>query len=108
MEKLAVVYAGTNIGHMAIWLLIATVVGFAARKIVKGKSVLGLWGDAAFGLLGVFLIGTLLNAFNFSISTWIAGLNLGPLDTVAYWVDIFVVGFIGALLIRGILRPITG
>lgn len=108
MEKLAVVYAGTNLGHMAIWLLIATVVGFAARKVVRGKAVLGLWGDAAFGLLGVFLIGTLLNAFNVSISAWIAGLNLGPLDTVAYWVDVAVVAFLGALLIRGILRPITG
>jgi uncharacterized membrane protein YeaQ/YmgE (transglycosylase-associated protein family) len=108
MEKLAVFYAGTDLGHMAIWLLLATAAGFGARKIVRGKSVLGFWGDAAFGLLGVFLIGTLLNAFNLSISSWIAGLNLGPLDTVAYWVDVAVVAFLGALLIRGILRPVTG
>lgn len=108
MEKLAAVYAGTDLGHMAIWLLIATAAGFIARKVVKGKSVLGFWGDAAFGFLGVFLIGTLLNFFSFSLTTFIAGFDLGPLNQVTYWVDIAVVSLLGALVIRGVLRPILG
>lgn len=108
MEKLAVVYAGVNLGSMAIWLLIATVAGFGARNVVRGKKILGLWGDAAFGLLGVFLIGTLLNFTTFSLTTFIASFDLGPLNQVTYWVDVAVVAFLGALIIRGVLRPITG
>jgi hypothetical protein len=68
----------------------------------------GLWGDIGFALLGVFLIGTLMKAFDVSLTNWIASLNLGPLNDVTKWVDVFVVAFLGALVLRGILRPITG
>lgn len=108
MDKLAVVYSGMNLGELVLWLLLATLAGFLARKIVRGRAVLGLWGDIAFGLLGVFLVGTLMNAFDFSLTSWIASLNLGPLNDVTKWVDVFMVAFIGALVLRGILRPITG
>lgn len=108
MDKLAVEYSGMNLGILVLWLVLATLAGFAARKIVRGKPVLGLWGDIAFGLLGVFLVGTLMKAFDFSLTNWIASLNLGPLNDVTKWVDVFVVAFIGALALRGILRPITG
>lgn len=108
MDKLAVVYSGMNLGVLALWLLIATLAGFLARKIVRGKTVMGLWGDIAFGLLGVFLIGTLMQAFDLSLTNWIASLDLGPLNDVTRWVDIFVVALIGALVMRGVLRPITG
>ena len=108
MEKLAIIYAGVNLGSMAIWLLIATVAGFGARNIVRGKKILGLWGDAAVGLLGVFLIGTILNFATFSLTSFIASFDLGALNQVTYWVDVAVVSFLGALVIRGVLRPITG
>ena len=97
-----------NLGVLALWLLIATLVGFAARKAVRGKSVFGLWGDAAFGILGVFLIGTLLKAFNVSLSGWLASFDLGPLNTVTLWLDVALIAVVGALIIRGVLRPITG
>ncbi len=108
MDKLAIEYSGMNLGVLALWLLIATLVGFAARKAVRGKAIFGLWGDAAFGILGVFLIGTLLKAFGFSLSGWLAGFDLGPLNDVTRWLDVALIAFIGALIIRGILRPITG
>lgn len=108
MDKLAVVYSNMNLGELVLWLLLATIAGFAARKIVRGKAVLGLWGDIAFALLGVFLVGTLMKAFAFSLTDWIAGFDLGPLNDVTKWLDVFAVAFIGALVLRGILRPITG
>ena len=108
MDQLAIEYSGMNLGALALWLLIATFVGFAARKAVRGKSIFSLWGDAAFGILGVFLIGTLMKAFNVSLTGWIASFDLGPLNDITRWIDIALIAFIGALIIRGILRPITG
>lgn len=108
MDKLALEYSGMNLGVLALWILVLTLVGFAARKIVRGKPVIGLLGDAIFGLVGVFLVGTLLKAFELSFTGWIAGFDLGPLNDVTRWLDIALVGFIGALVLRGILRPITG
>jgi uncharacterized membrane protein YeaQ/YmgE (transglycosylase-associated protein family) len=108
MDKLAVVYSDMNLGVLALWLLLATVAGFAARKIVRGRPVFGLWGDIGFALLGVFLVGTLMKAFDVSLTDWIVSLDLGPLYDVTRWVDVFLVAFLGALVLRGILRPITG
>lgn len=107
MEKLALAYSGMDLGILVLWLLIATLAGFAARKIVRGKAVFGLWGDIGFALLGVFLVGSLLKAFDVSLTGWIASFDLGPLNDVTRWVDVFVVAFIGALVLRGVLRPIT-
>ncbi len=42
------------------------------------------------------------------MTDWIASHDLGPLNDVTRWVDIFVVAFLGALVLRGVLRPITG
>ena len=64
--------------------------------------------SAPFGILGVFLVGTLLKAFNVSLTGWIAGFDLGPLNDVTKWLDITLIAFLGALVIRGVLRPITG
>jgi hypothetical protein len=54
MDKLAIEYSGMNLGVLALWMLIVlTLAGFAARKIVRGKAVAaGLWGDALFGHAG--------------------------------------------------------
>lgn len=108
MDKLAFEYSGFNLGYLAVWILIVTLAGFGARKIVRGKAVLGLWGDIFFGLLGVFLIGSLMKAFGWSLTEQIAKIDLGPLNDVTRWVDIALVAFLGALIIRAIARPITG
>jgi uncharacterized membrane protein YeaQ/YmgE (transglycosylase-associated protein family) len=107
MDKLAIEYSGMNLGVLALWIIVLTLAGFVARKIVRGRSLLGFAGDALFGLLGVFLVGTLLKAFEISLTDWIAGFDLGPLNDVTRWVDILLIAFIGALVLRGVLRPIT-
>jgi uncharacterized membrane protein YeaQ/YmgE (transglycosylase-associated protein family) len=108
MDKLGVVYSGMNLVVPALWLLLATVAGCAARKSVRGRAVFGLWGNIGFALPGVFLVGTRLKAFDVSLTDWIAGLDLGPRSDVTRWVDGFVVAFLGAIVPRGILRPIIG
>jgi uncharacterized membrane protein YeaQ/YmgE (transglycosylase-associated protein family) len=112
MDKLAFDYPWSaahpmNLGELSLWLLIATGAGFAARKIVRGRAIFGLWGDVVFAILGVFVVGSLLKAFGITLTGWISDLNLGPLNDVTRWVDIALVAFIGALVLRGILRPIT-
>ena len=107
MDKLAIEYSGMNLGVLALWIFVLTLAGFAARKIVRGRSLLGFLGDAGFGLLGVFLMGTLLKAFEMSLTTWIASFDLGPFNDVTRWLDILLVAFIGALALRAVLRPIT-
>jgi len=57
----------------------------------------GLWGDIGFALLGVFLVGTLMKAFDVSLTNWIASLNLGPLnDVTEVGRRLSVVAFLGA------------
>ncbi len=107
MDKLAIEYSGMNLGVLALWIVVLTLAGFAARKIVRGRAILGFAGDALFGLLGVFLVGTLLKAFEISLTAWIASFDLGPLNDVTRWLDILLIAFVGALVLRGVLRPIT-
>lgn len=101
-------YAGMNAAQIAAWLLIATAAGFAGRALVKGKAIFGLWGDAAIGLIGVFLLGTLMRAFHFDLTQWL--MSFLPNSTAAFtiWIDIAITSFVGAILIRAILRPFTG
>ncbi|MFZ4685298.1 MAG: hypothetical protein ACOYMK_06770 [Hyphomonadaceae bacterium] len=63
MDKLAIVYSCVNRVVLALWLLLATLAGFAARKIVRGRPIFGLRGDIGFALPGVFRVGTLLKSF---------------------------------------------
>lgn len=102
-------YAGMNAAEIAGWVLIATAAGWIARFIVKGKKFFGLWGDMIIGLVGIFLLGLLLRQ--------ILGVNLAerlraylPADFAAFavWLDIAISAFLGALVIRGVLRPFTG
>ncbi|MEZ5938171.1 MAG: hypothetical protein R3C52_08120 [Hyphomonadaceae bacterium] len=105
MDGVIVEYAGMDAGRIAAWLLIATGAGVIARRIVGGGKVLGLWGDAAIGLVGVFLVGTLMRAFHFDLSVFLHELQPAWSFDLAIWVDIIVSGLIGALLIRSIMRP---
>lgn len=101
-------YAGMNAAEIAAWLLIATAVGFLGRILVKGKPFFGLWGDAAIGLLGVFLVGTLMRAFNFDLTAWLKGVAPSSIADFTIWLDIAISALVGAIVIRAILRPFTG
>jgi hypothetical protein len=112
MDKLAFEYPNgelpgqaMNLGVLAIWIAVLCLTGFAARKIVRGKPVLGFMGDAGFGLLGLFIVGSLLKAFEVSLMGMIGSTGL-PLE-VRRWFDIALVSFIGALALRAILKPLT-
>lgn len=108
MEIWRIDYAGMHAGVIATWLMISTLAGFAARKIFHGRHILGLWGDAAIGLVGIFLIGTLFRAFDFDLAVWIYSWAPEGSFQLAVWIDIAVTSFIGALAIRGVLRPFKG
>jgi uncharacterized membrane protein YeaQ/YmgE (transglycosylase-associated protein family) len=101
-------YGYMNAAQIAIWLLIATGAGFAGRALVKGKKFLGLWGDAAIGLIGIFLVGTLLRAFDFNLKGWLDGSLPTSMHDYTLWLDIAITGLVGAIIIRAILRPFTG
>ena len=101
-------YAGMNAVEITAWLLIATAVGYLGRILVKGKPFFGLWGDAIIGILGVFLVGTLMRAFNFDLTAWLNGVAPSGMADFTTWIDIAISALLGAILIRAILRPFTG
>ncbi len=101
-------YAGMNAAEIAAWLLIATAAGFAGRAIVRGKKFLGLWGDAAIALVGVFLVGTLMRAFNFDLTAWLTSVLPASMAQFTIWIDIAISALLGAIVIRAIMRPFTG
>jgi uncharacterized membrane protein YeaQ/YmgE (transglycosylase-associated protein family) len=101
-------YAGMDAAKIALWLLIATGSGLLGRIIVRGKKILGLWGDAAIGLIGVFLVGTVMRAFHFDLTAWLVGVLPGNVADLAVWFDIAISALIGAILIRAVIRPFTG
>jgi uncharacterized membrane protein YeaQ/YmgE (transglycosylase-associated protein family) len=97
-------YSGTNVAEISAWLLIATAAGYLGRLVVKGKPMFGLWGDTAVGLLGVFLLGTILAAFKVNLASYIPD----GLSGFAMWINIALLALIGAVVIRALLRPFTG
>lgn len=114
MDKLAFEYPNgelpgqaMNLGVLAIWIAVLCLTGFVARKIVRGRPILGFMGDAGFGLLGLFIVGSLLKAFEVSLMGMIGNAGVGVPIEVRRWVDIALVSLIGALVLRAILKPIT-
>jgi len=101
-------YGGMNAGQIAAWMLIATLAGVLARWLVRGRKVLGLWGDAVFGLVGAFVVGTLLRAVHIDFATLIKSWAPDYGFDVAVWIDIAASALAGALLLRLLLRPVTG
>jgi uncharacterized membrane protein YeaQ/YmgE (transglycosylase-associated protein family) len=101
-------YDGANVAEIAIWILIVTAAGFLGRVLVKGKNFFGLWGDALIGLLGVFILGTLLRAFKFSLTGWLTEVSPDSIDPYVFWLDIGLCALVGAIILRAILRPFTG
>jgi uncharacterized membrane protein YeaQ/YmgE (transglycosylase-associated protein family) len=113
MDKLAFEYPNgelpgqaMNLGVLAVWIAVLCLTGFAARKVVRARPVLGFMGDAGFGLLGLFVVGSLLKAFEISLMGSLGNLGGVPIEIRRY-VDIALVSFIGALALRAVLKPIT-
>jgi uncharacterized membrane protein YeaQ/YmgE (transglycosylase-associated protein family) len=108
MEVVTDTFAGMNALVIAGWLLICTGAGWAARAIVRGKKFFGLWGDQAIGLIGVFLTAILLNVLGVDLAERLRIYLPENLSELANWFSIAITAFLGALVIRGVLRPFTG
>lgn len=107
MDALLLDYAGMNAVVFAFWVAITTGAGWVARAIVRGKSLLGLWGDMVVGFLGVYLIALALYLLGVDLTerllTWVPSLG-----GYAVWIDVAISALLGALAIRAVLRPFTG
>ena len=101
-------YAGMNAAEIAGWVLIATAAGWTARTVVKGKKFLGLWGDMVIGLVGVFLVALLFQVLGVNLAARLRAYLPADFASFAVWLDIAISAFLGALVIRGVLRPFTG
>jgi uncharacterized membrane protein YeaQ/YmgE (transglycosylase-associated protein family) len=107
MDGLPIDYAGMSAAQLSLWIAIATGAGWFARVVVRGKKLLGLWGDMLVGLVGVYLVALLLYFLGVDLTerlqTWAPALG-----AYAVWIDVAVSALLGALVIRGVLRPFTG
>jgi uncharacterized membrane protein YeaQ/YmgE (transglycosylase-associated protein family) len=101
-------YAGMNAVEIAGWVLIATAAGWTARAIVKGKKFFGLWGDMVIGLVGVFLVALLFQVLGVNLASRLRAYLPADFAAFAVWLDIAISAFLGALVIRAVLRPFTG
>ncbi len=108
MDAIRIDYASMNLGVVAGWLLVATCSGYLARIIMRGRAILGLWGDAVFGLLGIFVIGTLFRALEFDMTAFIMRAQPDVDRDLAIWADVIIAALVGACLLRLIVRPFTG
>jgi uncharacterized membrane protein YeaQ/YmgE (transglycosylase-associated protein family) len=102
-------YAGMYAGELAVWVLLGGLAGFLARAILGGPKPFGLYGDLILATVGAFVLGNILRRFDIDISSMLAPYLSGgiPLEA-AIWGDIFIVGFIGALILRIPLRIVGG
>ncbi len=101
-------YAGMNAGVIAAWVVIATAAGWTARTIVRGKKLLGLWGDMAIGLVGIYLMALLFGALQVDLDARLESFLPQGSTGFARWLDILVSALIGTLAIRTVIRPFTG
>lgn len=97
-------YAEMRAVDIVAWIIIGTLAGLVARRIVQGKPIVGVWGDLVIGLIGAYAIGSLMRYFSFDLSEIILEARPGIQREFAIWVDVFVAGFVGALALRILLR----
>jgi hypothetical protein len=58
--------------------------------------------------LAVFLLGTVMRAFNFDLTAWLGSVAPASIANSTVWIDIAISALLGAILIRAVLRPFTG
>ncbi len=97
-------YALLGVDHLAIWIAITLSAGFVSQA-VPGPRFMGLFGDFLVGVIGAFVVGYLFKGpLNLNATLW---LNLGQdLDCeTSVWLDLLIVAFIGAFVVRLLLMP---
>lgn len=108
MDFITVSFADMNAGTIAAWVLITTAAGWAARSIVRGRKVWGLWGDLAIGLVGIYLMAVIFNLLRLDLAARMRSWLPASFAEFAIWATIALTAFLGALLIRAVMRPFTG
>jgi hypothetical protein len=73
--------------------------------LFRGAKLLGLWGDTAIGLIGIFLVGTLLRAFNFDLTAYLQDLMPDVDVLLLRLMDVGIVALIGSFFLRATLKP---
>lgn len=100
-------YAYMPAADLAGWIAIATFAGFLTRKIVRTPMMAGLFGDLIVGLLGAFGLGWVLQQMQVDPTALILQHTGGVEFGAALWVDVVLVAFVGSLLIRLAMKPLT-
>jgi len=77
------------------WLVIGAIAGWLASIVMKTNQQQGLLMDIVVGIVGAFIGGFLVNQFG---SAGVTGFNVWSL----------FVAFIGAVVLLGLLRLVTG
>jgi uncharacterized membrane protein YeaQ/YmgE (transglycosylase-associated protein family) len=80
---------------IVVWIIVGAIAGFVASKVVTGKG-LGLLWDIVVGIVGAFLGG------------WLAGLAGLHVATGTFTVDGVVAAIVGAIILLGAFRLLTG
>ena len=92
-------YAGMRADTLFIWVLIAAAAGSLTGLLLRGPKI-GLFGNLVLGLLGLFAAGGLLKHFGIDLTAKL--LELAPQIGMPYalWLDMAIVSFVGALILR--------
>ncbi len=77
------------------WIIIGAIAGWLASIVMKTNQQQGLLMDIVVGIVGAFIGGFLVNQFG---SAGVTGFNIWSL----------FVAFIGAVVLLGLLRLVTG
>ncbi len=104
---LFVTYASMQASDLITWVLIATAAGVLSRKVVPTPTILGLFGDMLIGVIGAFGVGWLLQQAEIDLSRHVQAVITGMDQPTAVWIDVAIVSFVGALLIRLVLKPFS-
>lgn len=78
-----------------VWVIVGAIAGFVAGKVVTGKGMGLLW-DIVVGIAGAFLGG------------WLASLAGIGVSTGTFTVGGVVAAIIGAIILLGVFRLLTG
>lgn len=100
-------YAGMSVLSLMMWILVATACGAGARLLVRGAAPFGLFGDMLIGLTAIFALGSALRSLGVDVSKHVLLAAPSVPRDVAIWLDIALVGLVGALILRLVIKLIT-
>lgn len=98
-------YANMSLVVLVIWIAITTLAGLISRKILRSPALFGLFGDMCVGIIGMFGLGWALQQFDIDVSQYVNNASIA--SATAIWIDAAIVSFLGAVIIRILLKPLS-